>query len=275
MFKKTWFFKKNIIITGASSGIGFELAKLLVCEYECNVLGIARNLDKLVKAKEIIDVSNIKKGSFVFKQMDVSDLKNWIELKNETDKNNFDVDVIINNAGIMLPFNKFENQTVEDILKVININFYPIVYSYKVFVEHLKRKKGAIINISSSSALCPVVGAGVYGSSKSAIKSLTEVLAVENKDLYVSCVMPGFTTTDLFREQGEIKGLVKKVATPKEKMAKKILYKLKKKRKKIIVGLDAHLMHWLYKFSPSFATRIIAWVLKSSKDELFINVFND
>ena len=66
MAKKLWFCGKNILLTGASSGIGFYLAKILTSKYSCSVIGIGRNVSKLEKAKEEIDkeiefVSNNKK----------------------------------------------------------------------------------------------------------------------------------------------------------------------------------------------------------------------
>ena len=282
MAKKSWFCGKNILLTGASSGIGFYLAKILTSKYSCSVIGIGRNVSKLEKAKEEIDkeiefVSNNKKtprGSFEFFSLDISSFDKWKELKSNLDERNFHVDILINNAGIMLPFDRFENQSIDDVKKVFDTNLYSHMYSYKVFLEDLKAVKGAIINISSSSALCPVAGEAIYGASKAADKSFTEAISIEHKkELYISYVCPGFTSTDLFRNEKEMSKLVKSVCMPAEKMAKKIIRKIAKKRKRIVLGIDAHFMSGLNRLAPRTASLTISNVLKISKDPMFDKVY--
>ena len=283
MAKKVWFYGKNVVLSGTSSGIGFEMAKIFAVKYKCNVIGLGRTESKLIKAKNLIDelIKNSKKtkdnliGSFNYKVLDVSKQECWENLKLELDNKNFNVDVLINNAGIFLTFDKFENQTIEMAKTVIETNFYSNVYSYKTFIEDLKSAKGAMINIASSAGICPVVGAAIYSASKGATKNFTEALIQEHKkELYISCVCPGYTLTELFRNQKELGKLVKSFAISGEKMAKKIIKKLKRKKKRIVVGKDAHLMSGLYRFNPNLAMNSITGVLNISRDKMFDKVFN-
>jgi len=280
---KKWFYGKNIIISGASSGIGFEMAKIFAVKYKCNIVGLGRTENKLIKAKSEIDklINQAKqnkdnlKGSFIYKLIDVSNELEWKRLKQELDGEGFKVDALINNAGIFLTFDKFENQTAEMAKKVIETNFYSNIYSYETFINDLKKAKGALINVASSAAICPVVGTAIYSASKGATKNLTEALIEEHKkELYIACVCPGYTLTELFRNEKELGKFVLKFAISSEKMAKKIIRKLAKKKRRIVLGKDAHLMSGLYRFSPRMAMGTVTQVLKASHDKMFDKVFD-
>lgn len=284
MAKKAWFYGKNIVLSGASSGIGFEMAKIFAVKYKCNIIGLGRTEEKLKKSKnEIDELINFKQeknksgktGSFNYKIIDVSDCCAWACLKDELKKENFNVDILINNAGIFLTFNRFENQDLETCMKVMETNFNASLYSYKTFIEELKKNKGALINIASSASLCPVVGTAIYSASKGALKNFTEAITEEHKkELYISCVCPGYTLTDLFRNEKELGNFVKKFAISSDKMANKIVKNLKRKKKRIVVGKDAHLMSGLYRFSPRFALNSVTGILKASHDKMFEKVFD-
>ena len=284
MAKKQWFYGKNILLTGVSSGIGFYMAKLFASKYDCNIFGIGRNLEKLENAKKEIDKeiefgflkkkNKKNRGSFEYVSMDISSFEKWNELKILLDEKGFKVDVLINNAGIMLPFDRFENQSIEDVKRVFETNLFAHMYSYKTFLEDLKKAKGAIINISSSSALCSVAGEAIYGASKSADKSFTESISIEHKkDIYIAYVCPGFTSTDLFRGENEMSKLVKSVCMPAQKMAKKIVKSIARKKKRIVLGIDAHFMSGLNRIAPRTASNTISEVLRISKDSMFDKVY--
>ena len=72
--KKNWLYKKNVIISGASGGIGFAISKLLIEKYDCNVLGICRNEEKVKKAKSTLGE---KADKFSYVLFDVSKKENW------------------------------------------------------------------------------------------------------------------------------------------------------------------------------------------------------
>ena len=283
MAKNVWFYGKNIVLSGASSGIGFEMAKIFAVKYNCNVLGLGRTEDKLINAKNKIEEIITKKqnnkkcvrvGSFNYKLLDVSKKESWEQLKKELLSDNFNVDVLINNAGIFLTFDRFECQDLETCMKVMETNFNASIYSYKTFIDELKNNRGAIINIASSASICPVVGTAIYSASKGALKNFTEAIIEEHKkELFISCVCPGYTLTDLFRNEKELGKFVMKFAISSEKMAKRIVKKLARKKKRIVVGKDAHLMSGLYRFSPRLGMSVVTGVLKASHDKMFEKVF--
>lgn len=175
--QKSWLYKKTVIISGASGGLGFNIAKILIEKYDCTILGIARNKEKIEKA---ISTLNGKSKNFKCFLFDVSKKENWQNFKIQLENCGIFPDILINNAGFMLPFDKFENVEENALDNIINTNFISYVNSTKELLPLLKKSKTpAIINVASSSGLCPVVGqtpytatkfAGIYGSAYSRLQ---------------------------------------------------------------------------------------------------------
>ena len=124
MKKKNFLFNKTVVITGASGGIGFNVAKLLIEKYNCKIIGIARNEEKLLKN---IETLGDKKENFSYKLFDVSVKENWNDFYDYLVENNVQIDVLINNAGFMLPFEKFENYSEDEIESIISTNFLSVI----------------------------------------------------------------------------------------------------------------------------------------------------
>ena len=264
------FTNKTVIITGANSGIGKCLAKELITKYNATIIAVARNNDKLTAVKNEL---NDKSHLYITYPFSVDKLENWQYFENELSSKGIVPDVLINCAGVLPPFNKFENVSVNDFTSVININFLSAVYGVNTFLPIIKSKgDGVIINVSSSSALCPFAGVSAYTSSKVALERFSTSLAVEEKVVSVTTVMPGFTKTDVMRDQTQTdkeKGVIDKISADAQKVAKKIIKKASKRKRRVITGIDAHFMNFLYKVFPNSAPKIITWFLKKSKFTTF------
>lgn len=264
---------KRIILTGASSGIGKALTLILIEKYDCKVLGVGRNAQKMEEVKSCLT----KKENFTYKLFDVSKLSEWQNFANELESDDFYPDMLVNNAGYLPKFAKTENNTIFDAENVMNVNYFSCVYSFNALLPLLNKSNSpAVINVSSSAALAPVVGTAYYSASKAAVKSFTEVLAQDYKNFYVATVMPGFTKTNIFVNQKYGKNedkLINKLCSPVEKVAKKCVKKIKRRKKRIILGVDAKLMNFFYKLFPQATTNIIRSVLKKADLELFEEVF--
>ena len=265
------FTNKTVIITGASSGIGKSLAQILITKYNAKVLAVARNQEKLNAVKaEFNNLSNL----YETYSFDVGSYENWQNFKSSLDSNGVKIDCLINCAGVLPPFNKFENVTVSDFEKVVNINYLSCVYSCSLFLKDIS-SGGVIINVSSSSALCGFAGVSAYSSSKVALERFSECLAVESKKVSVTTVMPGFTKTDVLRSQSQTekeRNLIDKISAPVNKVAKTIIKKASKRRSRVITGLDAHFMNFIYKFSPRTAPKFLTWFLKKSNFTTFKDI---
>ena len=273
--KKNYLYGKTVVITGASGGIGFNIAKLLIEKYNCKIIGIARNEKKLLNS---LDTLGQNKDKFSYQIFDVSKRENWLNFAKYLIENNIKIDVLINNAGFMLPFSKFEKYQDSEIDEIIQTNFCQHLYSIKTLMPLLKQSSSpAIINISSAAGLCAVVGQSMYCATKFAVRGLTETLQQEyKKQIYIAGVYPGFIKTDILNRQSESAKnnvLINKLMMPVEKASKKIVKGIAKKKKRIVMGVDGKPMAFFGRIFPKLTPTIITKVLKSSKLEMFNDVF--
>ncbi len=274
--RKNWLYDKKILITGASGGIGFAVSKLLIEKYNCTILGIARNEEKLINAKKSL---GDKSDNFSYLIGDVSKLETWETIKNHLITIGFMPDVLINNAGFMLPFAKFEKYSENEIKEIIETNFMSVINATRILLPLLKKSSSpAIVNVSSAAGLCAVVGQSMYCATKFAVKGFTDTLRVEyRKQIYVCGIHPGFIKTDILNRQNvdtKSNKLINKMMMPLNKASKKIVKGLKRKKKRICMGFDGRSMSIFSRLMPSLTPTIIAKVLKTSKMDLFDDVFN-
>ena len=188
---------------------------------------------------------------------------------------------MINNAGILPKFDRFEHYSVEDIEKAMNINFYSAVYSMHALLPLLLESSSpAIINIDSSAALMSLAGTSVYSASKAALKALTESMREEMRGrCYIGIVCPGFTKTDIFRNQGssdeKAQKMLNMVSTSCERMVKLIMNGIGHQRSLMVFGPDAGFMNYFGRLMPVTGGRLFSAVMKASKLPLFDGVFKD
>ena len=181
---------KNIIITGASGGIGNAIVEKLY-ENGANILATGTRVEILEKLKK--KFNNIKILKFDISQHEkIEDFIN-----NATDALGGSLDCIINNAGITKD-NLTIRMSLEEWTKVIDINltstFLMCKYSIK---KMLKNKSGKIINITSVVGHTGNVGQANYTASKAGIVAMSKSLAIEygKKNINVNCISPGFIST--------------------------------------------------------------------------------
>jgi 3-oxoacyl-[acyl-carrier protein] reductase len=181
---------KNIIVTGASGGIGYSIVEKLN-QNGANILATGTRIEKLEELKKKFD--NIKILKF-----DISEHEKIQEfIENATKELGGSLDCIVNNAGITKD-NLTIRMSLEEWSKVININltstFLMCKYSIK---KMLKNKSGKIINITSVVGHTGNVGQANYTASKAGIVAMSKSLAIEyaKKNINVNCVSPGFIST--------------------------------------------------------------------------------
>lgn len=274
--KKNWLYNKNVIITGASGGLGFSISKMLIEKYNCNVLGIARNKEKIEKAKASL---NHLQNKFNYVLFDVSKKENWTKFKEELEQKQFYPDVLINNAGFMLSFSKFDRYSDDEVQEIIDTNFASVVWSTKALLPLIKKSKTpAIINVSSAAGLCAVVGQSMYCATKFGVKGFTETLQQDYKNqIFVGGIYPGFIRTDILNRQNlqtKSNKLINKLMMPLPKATKKIVKRISKRKKRTVIGFDGCSMNVFGRMFPKFTPSLIRTVLKSSKLDLFDDVFD-
>ena len=274
--KNCYLKNKTVVISGASGGIGFSVAKMLIEKYNCKIIGIARTEKKLLSAIETLGEN---KSNFSYRIFDVSIRENWQNFAKELTENKIQIDVLINNAGFMLPFAKYEKYSDAEIDEIVSTNFSAYLYSITALLPLLKESTSpAIVNVSSAAGLCAVVGQSMYCATKYAVRGLTETLQQEyKKQIYIGGVYPGFIKTDILNRQSESgrkNKLINGLMMPLNKATKKIVKGITKKKKRIVMGIDGRPMAFLGRFFPSLTPNIITKVLKASKLEMFTNVFD-
>lgn len=274
---KCWFDYKTVILSGASSGIGKGIAERLIKDHGCKVIGIARNEERLQNFKA--ELGN-KGDNFTYYTFDVSQENKWHELADTLKKENIKPDILINNAGVLPKFDKFVNYTIDEIRKAMEINFFSCIYSMQALMPLiLESDVAAVVNVASSAALCSLAGTSVYSASKAALKGFTEAMREEHRDnCYVALVCPGFTKTNIFRDQAESSTKSQKamdlISTDCDKMVDYIIKGMWKKKDKMVLGLDAHFMDKGYKLLGTTCSKVSSQVMKLSKLEMFENIFN-
>ena len=181
---------KNIIVTGASGGIGNSIVKKLY-ENKANVLASGTRVEKLEELKS--KFNNIKILSFDISQTEK--IEEFIE--NASAQLGGNLDCIINNAGITKD-NLSIRMSLEEWKKVIDINLTSTFLLSKFAIKKmLKNKSGKIINITSVVGHTGNLGQANYTASKAGIVAMSKSLAIEyaKKNINVNCISPGFIKT--------------------------------------------------------------------------------
>ena len=181
---------KNIIVTGASGGIGNAIIKKLD-EAGANILASGTRVEKLEELKS--NFKNIKILKFDISQSDK--IEEFIE--NATNELGGSLDGIINNAGITQD-NLAIRMSLDEWQKVININLTSTFLMSKFSIKKmLKNKSGKIVNITSVVGHTGNLGQANYTASKAGIVAMSKSLAIEyaKKNINVNCISPGFIKT--------------------------------------------------------------------------------
>ena len=274
-----WLSGKTCVVTGASGGMGAGIAATLIKKHGCKVIGVARSEPKMKKFIEELGPTYAEQ--FSYKLFDVSKNENWVNFAQELKDEGVKIDVLVNNAGILPKFKRFDRYEMDEIEKAININFYSCVYSIKALLPMLLESNDpGIVNIDSSAALMSLAGTSMYSASKAALKGFTEALREEFRGkIYVGLVCPGFTKTDIFRDQkndgGKGQKVMDMISTDCDLMVKMIMFGIEHKQALQIHGMDAHAMSVFGKLLPVNGSRLFRAIMKAADIDLFNDVFRN
>lgn len=262
---------KVVVVTGAGSGIGRELVIQLVKKGAIPVLA---DINK-EGMQETVIISNAQNHSIHQLDMSIGSaikdfVKNVVEMHGQ-------IDILINNAGIIQPFVDFINLDEALVDKIMQVNFYgPVNLTRACLPYLLERPEAHIANISSMGGFIPFPGQTIYGASKAAIKLFTEGLYAELKDtnVGVSIIHPGAISTNIITNSGitkEVKVERKEKleaaqrSMPADKAAMEIIEAIEDKAFRALVGKDAKTLDKIYRLMPQKAVDYITKQMKNVK----------
>jgi short-subunit dehydrogenase len=253
---------QTALITGASGGIGYELAKLFARD-RYNLVLVARSADRLnqgaselqgrfgVAVKTVaLDLAAAPAPQFLFDQLQREQVA---------------VDVLVNNAGFG-GFGEFAQMPEQEILGQIHLNITALTHLTRLFLPPmLSRRSGRIMNIASTAAFQPGPLMAVYYATKAYVLSFSEALAneVAGSGVVVSCFCPGATDTGFAKRAGtENSRLFKKIgAMNVEAVARDGYRGLMAGRTVVISGAQNWLVAESVRFAPrKVVTAISRWV---------------
>ena len=269
---------KVVVITGAGSGIGRALAlraardgaRLALSDWDA--AGLAETV-RLVEERPRPDGSTATVTSSV---VDVSDRTAMAAWAGEVADLHGRVDMLVNNAGVTVT-GDFAEMTYEDFDWIVGVNFMGVVNGTKEFLPHLVASgNGALVNMSSLFGLVSIPGQSAYNATKFAVRGFTEALReemlVNRQPVSVTCVHPGGVRTGISRNGRKNAGLDadrldsyfedKLARMDPDRAAEIILEGALAGRARVLVGIDAHLLHHFARLTGSRYQDVVASVFR-------------
>ncbi|MBL4592942.1 MAG: SDR family oxidoreductase [Flavobacteriales bacterium] len=193
----------NILVTGASKGIGFEIVKQFSSTAGNNIIALSRDME-LLQNLQIICNNECNNNIHIY-SIDFLGITFEDELKSILSNHNFHIDIVINNAGYLV--NKpFTETSQEEIRQIYQTNVYaPITILQNIIPSLDDNRQCHIVNIGSMGGYQGSVkfpGLSIYSSSKSALANLTECLAEEykEKNIKINCLALGSVQTEMLNK---------------------------------------------------------------------------
>ncbi len=247
------------LVTGASSGIGYEISKYLA-KRGYDIIVVARNRQALENLKEEI------KTNVQIVCMDLSVVDNCVKLyENFKDEN---IDVLINNAGFGM-YGNFDILDMNKEIEMINVNILACDILTKLFLKDMKKRdSGYILNVGSIAGFMPGPLMSSYYASKSYVVKLTQAIRKELKKsksgVSVSVLCPGPVNTN-FNNTAGVKFAVRPLSS--EYVAKYAVDMLFKKKLIIVPGFTIKLARFFSKFTPDNILAEITYYIQTKKDK--------
>jgi len=251
------------LITGASSGIGYEFTKLLAKD-GINLIIVSRSKNKLEQVKA--EIENKYRVKIKILPKDLSNPKVPLEIFSGLEKEDLNVEILINNAGFTL-LGKFSETDLQKELEMIQVYVNSLTSLTKLFLRKmLEKREGKILNVASTAAFQPGPLHSVYAATKAYILHFSEALAneLQGSGVSVTCLCPGRTRTQLFKRANiEISKRAKGNLMDPATVAKAGYLALKKGKVIVIPGLKNKLLVFLVRIAPrNIVTKITRRMLE-------------
>jgi short-subunit dehydrogenase len=251
----------NVLITGASAGIGREFARQLTGRARSMIL-IARRQEQLIELNHELQKQH-KNLRVHIRKVDIADLAQLKELMESLDREQIDVDLLINNAGLgdAGPFATSDPTRNE---RIILVNILALTsLTRHLLPQMIAKRHGGILNVSSSAGFLPIPGDGVYAATKAYVTSFSEALRAElwGTGVSVCALCPGPVQTE-FQEVARRHGVQprlgpKFVVVPVEQVVRDALAALEADRPLVIPGFAMKLLMLVSRLMPMPILRLV------------------
>lgn len=251
------------LVTGASSGIGLQYATALARDYHTDLLLVSnQEQEQVAVAKQLAEQYNVK-AIPLYRDLSKQDAAE--ELHQYCLDNNIEVDILINNAGVFF-FNPLVETSMKRVELMLMLHVVTVAKMCRLFGEDMcKRGNGYILNMSSMSAWMAYPGIQTYNATKAFIYNFSKSLWYEfrPKGVGITVMTPGAVDTALFGLAPKYRKLAVRlsVSIPPEKLVRKALKRMFRKKKQGMPGLLNHLATPLLKHTPDWLVNITyKWV---------------
>ncbi len=250
--------RHTALITGASSGIGLELAHLFAAD-RCNLALVARNGDKLMELAETLREK--QRISVHVIPIDLSKAISPQKVFDRLTQEGVAVDYLVNNAGFGA-HGAFAELPVKRQMDMVQVNVCALTHLSRLFLPGMiERKRGGILNVASTAAFVPGPNMATYFASKAFVLSLSEALSEEvaGTGVKVSCLAPGPTHTGFADQAGVSESKMFKVAAMDAKEVARTGYNgFRLGQALIIPGLSNELGTVLTRLTPRSVVRSLS-----------------
>ncbi len=256
--------KRTALITGASTGIGYELAQLFARD-GYNLVLIARNKLRLTHlATELIKRYGIEAKVI---EKDLSRPSSSQEIYEELKRSSLSLDILVNNAATGV-YGLFEDSKLEDQLNALQLNIITVTSLTHFFLPSIKNRKGKILNVASTAAFQPGPLMSCYFASKAYVLFFSEALANELRDsgVTVTALCPGPTRTN-FQSRTGTENLRESHIMMDAKSVAEIGYKGLMKGKTLVVpGCINKILVFIVRFFPRDLVTCVARYFEEKED---------
>ena len=266
----------TVVITGAGSGIGRELANVFA-EAGANLALSDINLDAVNAT-----AAKLQSGSaqVAIHALDVSDKQAVFDYAEQIASDFGEINLVINNAGVALNTGTMDSTSIEEYEWLMGINFWGVLYGTKAFLPHLNNARwGHVVNISSLFGLIGVPGQSAYNAAKFGVRGFTEALRQElditSQTVSCTSVHPGGIKTDIAKNSrqgtkepsendklfmGDADDFEKLARTTARSAAEQIAQAVIKDKRRLLIGFDAKLLDWVQRHFPNYYQKLFMYL---------------
>ncbi len=261
----------NVMITGAASGLGRELAQVFYSIEGANLLLVDKNkraLKEVVRNLEALKTT--RPQSVKSYPIDLSSEKNIRLLHDEL--RGVKIDILINNAGVFYN-GQFENMDLSDFEKVLNIDLLAAIRLSRFFLPNIEKSTHrTLVNISSLAGLIGAPGMCAYSTAKFALIGFSQALGQEMRGrIHVCAICPSFVKTNMGanalgpRGSNALHEFIHKFGSNPSKAARMIVRAIKNRKALTLINSEAFFFYYLNKFAPGISGALINMAFQALK----------